>query len=331
LALIIGVWLLEFNLMPFIWDYQIISYLAFTLIGAKIFLHNGKMEKKGWLKIIGAFFILAGLMIFYGSFMEPRWVAVTKVSVNLNKTTINEKIRIVQLSDLHAGPYKGENFYKKIAARVKAQKPDLIILDGDYIYGKDTDAAKLLPLKAVTADIPTYAVLGNHEYNLAQASEFYENKTKDLSSTTRKLFQEMNVTLLENQGITLNLDNKTIYLSGLAENWIQQEKVNSELDRLAGTTGSTVNKILIAHHPETVLYPNAKKFDIILTGHTHGGQIRIFGPFTSIPDKLGKKFPFGLFQFGPNQFLNISKGLGESGPRARLFARPEINVIDLDL
>ena len=88
--------------------------------------------------------------------------------------------------------------------------------------------------------------------------------------------------------------------------------------------------ILIAHNPDAILYSNADRADLVIAGHTHGGQIRLpwIGSIARIPTILGNDYDKGLFEYGDQQ-LFITSGVSETGPRARLFNPPVISVLTI--
>ena len=95
---------------------------------------------------------------------------------------------------------------------------------------------------------------------------------------------------------------------------------------------NSIIKILLAHNPDAIYLPGAEQVDLILSGHTHAGQIRLpwIGPVPSVGTELGKDYCYGLFK-KEDTLLYVSSGIGESGPRARFFSLPEIALINIDL
>ncbi|PIR94286.1 hypothetical protein COT97_02245 [Candidatus Falkowbacteria bacterium CG10_big_fil_rev_8_21_14_0_10_39_11] len=321
------------------WDYKILSILALSLL--TIYTFAGSL-KRHWdydsknqkiLKFsIEAFFVLLFLTVFYGSFIEPQWIQTKQIDINLNNTNRTESIKIVQLTDTHAGPYKGPGYFKRVAKKIAVINPDIILMTGDYVLGAAKNIEYLTPLKEITTAYPTYAISGNHEYNLGFEQDFYDGKTIDKTATIKEFFQSINVNFIDNQTKLINTKQGPLYVSGIREIWYEPNSVDNELNRMGGSISTSQPHILLAHNPEVILKPASEKFDLVLSGHTHGGQIRLpfIGSLSSLPTKLGRKFDMGLFQLDKNQ-LYISKGLGESGPRARLFCRPELTVLNINL
>lgn len=264
--------------------------------------------------------------IFYGSFIESNRITVKNININTGKTTEHENIKIAFLTDLHVGPYKQTAFVKNIIEKTLAEKPDFIFLGGDYIMGKEIWSAYLRPLETLkNFQGKVFAVTGNHEFN----NSYYHSDYKDKTSTIRKMFAEYGIKILDNDSVLLDKNGSQFYLSGIKDLWTEQADLTATLAKIENTT---IPKILLSHNPDIILQNESNEFDFIISGHTHGGQIRLpfLGSVPPIPDELGRAFDKGLFQLKNGQ-LYISQGLGESGPRSRLFCPPELTVINLDL
>lgn len=322
------------------WDYQIIS-LAF-IISLAIYL-NFKSLIKNWSKnnrqktnlklILGAFLIIALILLIYGSLIEPHLIKTTNIKLNFNQTSTTEQLKIVQLSDLHAGGYKKTAYFEKVAQKIIDLNPDIIVLTGDYILGDENNVYYLKGLASATKIFPTYAVTGNHEYAIGTKQDFYNNKFIDKTTPLRKIFQELKIDLLENNGRLINHPKGQFYLAGLSEIWMQPNNLDQQLNTLFNKTSNQIPKILLSHNPEIILATQADEFNLILSGHTHGGQIRLplIGSIASIPTQMGRKYDQGLFKLNTNSFLYVNRGIGEVGPRARLFCRPEITLFEINL
>lgn len=262
------------------------------------------------------------MVILYGSFIEPRLIKVTKENITLKEK--NEKqIKIAFISDIHAGPYKKEKFVKKIAQITIEQNPDIVLLGGDFILGKEENGKYLIGLKELSEKYPTYAVWGNHEYNIGNPENL--SKFKDKTKTLRETFQKINIKVLNNEK---RLIDEKFWLLGVDSVWAQKDNLNLATEGI----DNNLPKILLAHNPEVIHKTENKNIDFVLSGHTQGGQIRIplIGTVPSLPTNLGRKYDYGLFEIS-DTLLYITKGAGESGPRARLFCRPEIVILNINL
>lgn len=272
--------------------------------------------------------ILVFIIIMF-CYYENNVFDITNISI---RCKVNEKIRVVQISDLHSKQFgKNNNRLNKV---IMSQKPDVIFATGDMIDSSLKDMDKTINfLVELNKVIPVVYIPGNNEMRTEKIEEIL------------KKFDDGNVIALNNQIKELYLNKNKIYILGLAERkqdecGIFYNKINSKylysnceelfekLERGDGT------KIVLSHYPENFKavgeYSYSKyNFDIMFSGHAHGGQFilpfigGLFAPGQGILPKYYK----GLH--GERSKLVISRGLGNSGFPLRLFNRPEIVVIDL--
>lgn len=292
-----------------------------------------------WLPLILACVAQVGwLVVFYGSFIAPQIISVTEREIVL---PTKEPLTIVVLSDFHVGPYKGQRFVRRVVAKVNEINPDLVLLAGDYVYYESDPLDSLQPLKDLHPRYGVFGVLGNHEYGCYQHSPLSLKggwTGADHSLPIRRALERSNVTVLRNEWREITLESKEgtegkereegkkfLYVSGVDDTCSKRDAIKSALPDYR--TKSPL--ILISHSPDIILDGDAKRFNLIVAGHTHAGQIRLpfIGPLTSLPTELGRAYDQGLFSVDKNTTLAITRGIGESGPRARLFAPPEILVL----
>jgi len=293
------------------------AYWIFRII--RSFFYN---RKKIILKIILLiFFVCSFSIVFYGSFVEP-WLITVKTE-NINITNSDKPIKIAFLTDLHVGYYLKDNFVNLVVEKTLAEKPDLVLLGGDLISGSEKNAKYLSPLEKLSKTIPTYAATGNHEYNLGKFNgKSYNDKTKEM----RNLFQKINITFLDNANTTLEINGQKIFIAGLLDIW------TGKADLASANTNMPDDdlKVLLCHNPDIILNSQSNNYDLILSGHTHAGQIRLpyIGSLARIPTVIGSNYEHGLYKYG-KAYLFVSSGLGESGVRARLFDPPEIVILNV--
>ncbi|HUT22662.1 MAG TPA: metallophosphoesterase [Candidatus Bipolaricaulota bacterium] len=297
------------------------AIIAYHLIRSFFYKKN---ERKISRLLIAGLLILSWLIVFYGSFIEPRELWVNNVEININKTESAQRIRIAAVSDSHFGPFKKYKYSQKIADALRAQNPDVIVLLGDYIYGDEGNHKYLAPILELSKDYPMYLISGNHEYHLPG---YNDPKYKDKTGTLKELLENYPAKLLENENEKIVINGESFYLAGVKEYWTGNADINAALKG----TNRTEPIILLAHNPDFIAAAQ-DKVDLMLSGHTHGGQIRLplIGPVSPIPDELGRQYDQGLFDFDQTQIF-ITSGVGEIGPRARLFDPPEIAVLNIDL
>lgn len=307
----------------FAFDVIIVGTLLF--LGAMIFeivVRKKKMKRR---RMANAAVVILGaiwLCVFYGSFIEPRILVRKDREIALSPSPTRE-LRIALVSDFHFGRYKGERWGERVVSAVNAAKPDVIFLDGDFINGSPVDADAIASLGGLRAPHGVFAVTGNHDYDFGA------------KPAVVRALEKINVTVLENEQAILNVGGKEIVVAGISDLWNDASPAVA-LDDLAPE--QTV--ILLSHNPDVLLESSVYSLrlppvtDLILSGHTHGGQIRLpwLGSVSKIPSRLGRAFDRGFFAASQEGKLKrpaifITSGVGETGPRARFFCPPEWSVL----
>jgi len=224
-----------------------------------------------------------------------------------------EGLRLAHISDLHAP--KGLAFVAEVNRRLRAARADLVAITGDMVHRPHwiSAAARELPplLAGVKPPLGTFAVLGNHE-----------------GSKIAALLESLGVVVLQNQCATLQHGGARFHLAGISF------RERAELPRAVGTVAGILDRrrptIALAHLPSTVFALPDGCVDLLLCGHTHGGQWR-FGRLGCLwtNDQLPRDLAFGLNKVG-GTYLHVTAGLGESGPiPIRIGCPPEVAVLVL--
>lgn len=292
-----------------------------------LFKFNEKNRKWGYAAL--GILILGLIISFDARFIEVN--IIIKKQVNLAVPNLNQPLKIALITDIQVGAYKRSAWVEKIVAKVEEINPDLVILGGDLIDNEGNpldETIYLKPLYRLVKKYPIYYVLGNHEYGIGSRtiySPFY--RTGDRSQDLINRMKEIGVPLLRNNLVCPEINNEKICLFGLDDLWAEHLDFK-ELKNWDQTTPI----ILISHNPDGVIYwpKNIKPPSLVLSGHTHGGQVYLpfIGPLGNAELTLPKQFYRGL-----NYYENIpvftSVGAGESGGPLRLFTPDEIAVINL--
>lgn len=269
---------------------------------------------------------LVFVTVSYGSFIEPQIITVTRRHIDLG---VHQPLSIVVLSDMHVGPYKGAAFIRRVVRRVNALLPDLILIDGDFVLGDGIHAEQLealAPLQDLHASIGTYAILGNHDHGTYRRLLGAERSpSTDQSEYLAAALRSLGIDVLQNAHEVVSLGTERIAIAGVDDRTSGKENLDAAL---AGIDPA-LPVILLAHSPDVILDTLSTRANLITTGHTHGGQIRLpfLGPLSDLPTHLGRKYDQGVFPIDADTTLAITRGVGESGPRARLFAWPEILLL----
>ena len=233
---------------------------------------------------------------------------------------------IVQISDLH-----NKDFHGRLLNKVKAIKPDLIVITGDLIDRRNTNIEIAITTVQQLAEIaPTYYVSGNHEHLSGQYNMLKEELV------------QLKASILDNDYRSITRGEKTISLLGLADPAVNQREDNYLWDDnsyyaktqlqalLEGQDPDSELLILLSHRPELFHIYKELELDLVFAGHAHGGQIRL--PFTGglvAPNQgLFPKYTAGIYH-EDGTFMVVSRGLGNSIIPQRVFNRPELVVVIL--
>jgi len=224
--------------------------------------------------------------------------------------------RILQVSDLQSKPFGRSQ--QRLLELCSAAAPDIIVITGDLMDGHSKELEPAMAFAEQAVDIaPVYYVSGNHEW----LSGRYEELCGRL--------MQAGVIVLDNSHKTLKKDGEAIELLGLKDPTFEgDEKFREELEKLAGETSGF--RVLLSHHPEYIDDYTESGVDLVLSGHAHGGQIRLpfIGGLFAPGQGFFPKYTSGLYEVG-NTSLVVSRGLGNSHFPLRVFNRPELVVVTL--
>lgn len=250
----------------------------------------------------------------YARFIEPFLYEVSETDIFLRDLPERfEGFRITQITDVHHSRLVGIDEVRRIVELANTTKPDLIALTGDYTtsYKRYIEPCAEA-LGALEAPEGVWAVLGNHDHYT------------DRELTTRAL-EDNQIAVLNNANTTLPRGPDALQLSGIDDwswagtNW---SRAFYGLDQRRTT-------VLLSHQPRVLDFPESESVGLILSGHTHGGQINL--PLIGPPARFATtelKYAQGLFRRGETQ-LYVSRGTGVIGLPLRLGVRPEIAVLTL--
>lgn len=317
--------------MSIFFDSVIVLFLAASLaLGINIW--RDRKRQNTWesrhprLTICTSLFLFFSfLVVIWGSFIEPRLLTTNHVSIDLPNFEPTKPVRLALISDIHVGTYKKDGWIRRVSKRIIEEKPDLVLLAGDFIVSKPKHARYLSEFSGLTLRIPTYAVLGDHDYDVRKRKNEISIK-EEVASKVRETLQKAGAHVMANESQNLEINGAIFSLIGL-DDWLSGRTQTEELKNQS--TEKPV--IVLVHNPDFILNPESKKADLILAGNTHGGQIRLpwIGPVPHLPSRLPRNFDEGLFTLQNGTKLFITSGISESGPRARLFNPPEIVILEL--
>lgn len=231
-----------------------------------------------------------------------------------------EGFKIAHVSDLHNAVFGRKN--ERLLSLIRAAEPDIIAITGDLIDSRHTDIDSALAFVEAAAEIaPVYYVTGNHESRL----DFDEIEPRLIAAGARVLRNEAEY--IEHGGERIRLagidDPSFIRTGGTAE-----ERAAAELEQL-GDGGGTFT-VLLAHRPELVEVYAEYGAGLVLSGHAHGGQVRLplLGGLYAPGQGLLPEYDSGLYSLGETQMV-VSRGLGNSVAPLRVNNRPELVIVTL--
>ncbi len=257
---------------------------------------------------------LAGLGIW--SLVEPRLCRVTRIDVPLPRLPAAfDGLTIAFLADTHHGPSMPLSYLRRVVAMTNVLEPDLVALGGDYIHrsgGKKYIRPGIDVLDGLQARLGRFAVLGNHDIRVSRKE-------------TSRALADCGITELTNAGVWLTRDGARLRLCGVDDFRFGRPNLRAAL----GDSTASDAVVLIAHNPDFAQTMRDRRVSLILSGHTHGGQVVL--PFIGapmVPSKYGQKYRCGLVQ-APFAPVFVTRGVGVIAPPVRFRCRPEIALITL--
>ena len=275
-------------------------------------LDNWSINPKNISVLSYANMMVVFLSLIIGGYALYEGVKIPEVNnITISTPLISRNLRLVQLSDLHIDRTTPVSRVQKIVEKVESLAPDAILITGDLIDDDTTVLDKQLEaLQNLSAPYGVYVSIGNHELYNGLYPWIYK-------------YGKMGFKVLFNQGETVAYE---IFIAGIPDAHTANSHPNHNINLTNSLKGSHQNqfRILMSHNPEIVNSISRYNYQLVLSGHTHGGQI----------------FPFHIFVKKANQYLSgdykvndidlhVSPGAGTWGPSMRLFAPSEIAVIDL--
>lgn len=232
----------------------------------------------------------------------------------------SSSVKVAFISDFHSC-YYGKN-QNQLIKMVDDAKPDIIIFGGDTFDDKGDNKNSMELVSILSREYPCFYAIGNHEC--------WSKKVPELKS----FMSEHNVTVLEGNSVSIEINSNIIDICGIDDpDIIGMDYWYKELCSAYSQTNPDHYRILVSHRPDLVDYYSQFDFDLILSGHAHGGQLEI--PFFRIglfaPNQgLFARYIDGTYELNSNSILLVSRGLArESIPLPRFFNSPELVVVEI--
>lgn len=250
------------------------------------------------------------LVLFYSVVVEPSLLVVRNFTVNEKDTKNQTVVNLVQITDTQIGYFYNIKKLDSMIKKVNSLKPDIVVFTGDLIdsANKEPDLLEITKnLKNIESNIGKFSVFGNHDYR-KNREKVYEN-----------IMEQAGFRLLINENERISIGNdKFINIIGLDEILLGKPNFNV----LENLNKDEFN-LLLMHEPDVIdrILPN--KIDLMLSGHSHGGQVRIPVKGALATPPYGRKYTKGFYNINGNK-LYVSSGLGSTKLPFRLCNVPEI-------
>ncbi len=288
-----------------------ISYLVFPwliLVVAALFSlkRRQKVRRFFW----GVLLILS-LLFVYMRFVEPYMIMVRHEELVVREGGQHVKMAII--SDPHLGVYKNEEFLRRLVAKIELEKPDFLIIPGDFINDPTHEQLQkmFLPFSALT--MPVFAVTGNHD---AKIPGYFSSDEVRAALTGLVRDVDNKVDVFEKDGVQLHIYGLSDLMEGVSDYSVLDEMDDDEFN------------LLLTHNPDSAYaLPKEYPIDLMVSGHTHGGQI-YFPPL--FPWVIPCEYPFvrGWYEVAGMQ-VYVTSGVGEVMLPVRFLVPPEIVIMDL--
>jgi predicted MPP superfamily phosphohydrolase len=277
-----------------------------------------KLNRRRFLKWMGAT-IAGGAATavggpYYARHIEPDWLMVESVEVPIaSLPSALEGFKIVQMSDFHLHPFTQLELVQKAVARANELEPDVVVLTGDYVLAAADSIYELAPtLAGLNARHGVFAVLGNHDHWTE-------------ASVVRAGLAEAGLAVLDNSGVALSAGGSQLYLAGVDDCWSGAPDLELALDGAP----AAAPVVLLAHEPDFAdTFALDGRVSLQLSGHSHGGQVRLPGIGALVLPTYGQKYDAGLNK-ASNMWVYTTRGIGVIGPPVRFNCPPEITEIML--
>ncbi len=275
-----------------------------------------RLSRRSFLSISAPRVLAAGLSLAlgagaYGVLLEPGWLRLERPRVAIRHLPLGlSGFTIGHLTDLHLGPYVGEKLVKRAVDLLMSCRPDLIVLTGDFVCRRSRGISTGV-LSGLMAPHGVFAVLGNHDY--------WHGAGPIISSLERD-----GIRVLVNDSQRIEANGCPLWIAGLDDCW----EGRPDLDAALHGIPPDEPRVLLVHEPDYADRIGNYRVDLQLSGHSHGGQVRL--PLVGAPilPVMGRRYPQGL-ALANRTLVYTSRGVGMIPPPIRLNCRPEVTVLEL--
>ncbi|HEX8651402.1 MAG TPA: metallophosphoesterase [Pyrinomonadaceae bacterium] len=278
-----------------------------------------RRTKKITLIVTGTLVVCCLSLLLWAFVIEPDRLVVNETRIVLaGWPHALTSLKLAVISDLHAGsPYVDEEKLRQVVSKTNEQKPDLILIAGDFVIQDVIGGHFVEPemiadkLKGLRARYGVFAVLGNHDW-------WYDGER------VMRAFNGVGIRVLENDVAQIQQEGRSLWVVGLADLWTRTPDIAGTLEKVSDEEPV----IALTHNPD--IFPNIPSRVILtIAGHTHGGQVNLplFGR-RIVPSHYGERYAIGHIQEAGHH-LFITPGIGTSMIPVRFRVPPEISVLTL--
>jgi len=291
-----------------------IYYASYLYIPSASLLMWAGLKSKGYRQAT-IFVVLAVLTVFaYARFVEPRILVVSNHDIMLDRC--GAPARIAVFSDTHQGLFGHSMSIERIAKRVQLLNSDAVLIPGDFVYFLATDRFENTFQALSKIDAPIFAVLGNHDNGMPGP---------DIGQNLTPALEAIGVHVLNDDVGSFRVSDTEFQIVGLSDAWAEKQK----RELLYGA--SAIPRLVLTHNPRTILELSGRaKLDLMVAGHTHGGQINIPGVTCWLLPFACHVVRYGLEQT-PRGKVFVTSGTGMVGLPMRFNVPPKIDLLTIKL